>query len=107
MKMNNQEVSTDSFSPVAASSSVIPSRWSVPCASTTVGAGADVDVGRGLDLLDEVLRHRAASDGPRTSIVTVVLRCAKYSAAWPAEFAPPTTYTCWSAQLIASVSAAP
>ena len=44
---------------------------------------------------------------PRTSIVTERQRRAKCMAACPAELAPPTTYTSWSAQLIASVSAAP
>ena len=107
MKMNNQEVSTDSFSPVAASSRVIPSRWSVPCASTTVVPVRTWMLGVASICSTRYCDIEPASDGPRTSIVTVVLRCAKYSAAWPAEFAPPTTYTCWSAQLIASVSAAP
>ncbi len=35
----------------------------------------------------------AASDSPRTSITTFSAYCAKFSAACPAEFAPPTTYT--------------
>ncbi len=49
----------------------------------------------------------AVNDGPRTTMVTDRQRWAKCMAAWPAELAPPMTYTSWSAQLIASVSAAP
>jgi hypothetical protein len=49
----------------------------------------------------------AVSEGPRTSMVTLRLRSAKCRAACPAEFAPPTMYTSWSAQLTASVRAAP
>ena len=48
-----------------------------------------------------------SSDAPRTTMVTDRQRWAKCMAACPAEFAPPTTYTSWSAQLTASVSAAP
>ena len=48
-----------------------------------------------------------SSDGPRTSTVTRLAQPAKWTAAWPAEFAPPMTTTCWSAHDRASVSAAP
>ena len=43
----------------------------------------------------------------RTSIVTFAANALKYTAAWPAEFAPPMMTTCWSAHERASVSAAP
>ena len=42
-----------------------------------------------------------------TSIETRLAYPLKYTAACPAEFAPPITTTCWSAQERASVSAAP
>ena len=47
------------------------------------------------------------SDGPRTRIVTDLAVRDRYTAAWPAELAPPTMYTSWPVQPVASVSAEP
>ena len=48
-----------------------------------------------------------SSASPRQRIVTCAAYLAKCIAAWPAEFAPPTTNTRWSAQDTASATAAP
>ena len=49
----------------------------------------------------------SASDWPRTSIVTLAAYLARWTAACPAEFAPPTTKTSWSVTALASDVAAP
>ena len=48
-----------------------------------------LDVGLRGELLDQVVRHARASDGPRTISVTLRAKPAKNIAAWPAELPPP------------------
>ena len=49
----------------------------------------------------------AAREEPRTRMVTERAYREKYTAACPAELAPPTMYTSWSAQAGASDKAEP
>ena len=46
-------------------------------------------------------------ESPRTSRLTRRAKRAKNTAACPAELAPPTTITCWSAHSVACVAAEP
>ena len=60
------------------------------------------------ELLDQVVRHRVLQRRARAraGAPSRAYR-AKYTAAWPAEFAPPTMNTFWSAHSAASVIAEP
>ena len=72
-----------------------------------LGVQAHRDIGGGLDLPDQVVRHRARQVAPRTSIVSCRAYCARYSAAWPAEFPAPTTKTSRPCIACASLPAEP
>ena len=91
MKTNSQLAGTSSRSPESRSASVSASRCPSPRHADDLAAEAHLDVGRGVDPLDEVLRHRCPrATRPRTTSTTRLAKRARLSAACPAEFAAPT-----------------
>ncbi len=93
MKMKSPLASTVSRSPESTSSRVIASSRDSPCSSVTwewsrvrMFGVASIWSTRYCDIF-------ASSEEPRTTIVTVPAKRESIMAAWPAELAPPTTYT--------------
>ena len=83
-------------------------------ASSTVVSGQPGDLGRdadgdprvGVQAIEEIRDIPAAASGPRIARVTWLPREARYSAACPAELAPPMTVTGCASQARASSSVA-
>ena len=90
-----------------ASRTVTFSRCPSPCASTTLVLVRTMMLSMPASCSMRYCDIEPCSDGPRTSSCTLRARPAKYTAACPAEFAPPMITTSWSAHERASVSAAP
>ena len=107
MKTNSQFAATSSSVPAARSASVIASRCSPPrpattsvCSRTSTLPAARMRSTRYCDIV-------ASSEPDRTSSTTRRAKRAKFSTAWPAEFAAPTMYTSSFSQARASLASAP
>ena len=80
---------------------------SVASAADDLGLKTDLQFRRCLDLTHQVVRHSGVERLERATSVTRRAKRARCRAACPAEFAPPRTYTSWSAIAGASDAEAP
>src|SRR5262249_56557816 len=93
MKINTELAGTRSNLLVSEQRTEISSKWVSPCTSETLAWVHNWILGTRLiwsiKYWDMVLER----DSPRTKMTTRSAYLAKFMAAWPAEFAPPTPYT--------------
>ncbi len=102
MKTNSASAPTSVSSPVSPSRSRTDSSWRSPRASTTSERARTATLGRDSIRSTRYRDIPSSSEVLRQTIVTLRATSARWSAAWPAEFAPPTTTTSWPRQSSAS-----